>query len=41
MYYLIFMIFLKKKLFFLKKHNVKINNIILDPGIGFGKKFET
>ena len=32
--------FFEKKIFFLKKHNVKINNIILDPGIGFGKNLK-
>jgi len=32
--------FFEKKISFLKKHNIKINNIILDPGIGFGKNLK-
>ena len=32
--------FFEKKIIFLKKQNVKINNIILDPGIGFGKNLK-
>jgi len=30
----------EKKISFLKKQNVKINNVILDPGIGFGKNLK-
>lgn len=29
--------FFKKKILMLKKNNISMNNIILDPGIGFGK----
>jgi dihydropteroate synthase len=32
--------FFEKKISFLKDHNVKINNLILDPGIGFGKNLK-
>ena len=32
--------FFEKKISFLKKQNVKINNVILDPGIGFGKNLK-
>jgi len=32
--------FFEKKIYFFKKKNIKINNIILDPGIGFGKNLK-
>jgi len=32
--------FFEKKISFLKRQNVKINNVILDPGIGFGKNLK-
>jgi dihydropteroate synthase len=32
--------FFEEKINFLKKQNVKINNVILDPGIGFGKNLK-
>ena len=32
--------FFEKKINYLKKNNIKINNIILDPGIGFGKNLK-
>ena len=34
------MIFSKKKIFFLRSFGIKHNNIILDPGIGFGKNLK-
>ena len=34
------MIFLKKKIKFLRSKGIKHNNIIIDPGIGFGKKLK-
>jgi dihydropteroate synthase len=34
------MIFLNKKINFLKKIGIKHNNIIIDPGIGFGKNLK-
>ena len=33
--------FFETKLKYLRKQGITHNNIILDPGIGFGKKFET
>ena len=32
--------FLKKKLDFIRRNKIKHNNIILDPGIGFGKNLK-
>ena len=34
------MIFLKKKLLYVRKAGIKHNKIILDPGIGFGKNLK-
>ena len=34
------MIFLKKKLEFIRDNKINHNNIILDPGIGFGKNLK-
>ena len=34
------MIFLKKKIKFLRSMGIKHNNIIIDPGIGFGKNLK-
>ena len=34
------MIFLKKKIKFIRSNGIKHNNIILDPGIGFGKNLK-
>ena len=34
------MIFLKKKLKLIRSENINHNNIILDPGIGFGKNLK-
>ena len=33
--------FFEKKIKYIRSNGIKHNNIILDPGIGFGKKFET
>ena len=33
--------FFEKKLEFIRANKINHKNIILDPGIGFGKKFET
>ena len=40
MNYWIFTIFLKKKIEFLRSFGIKHNNIIIDPGIGFGKNLK-
>ena len=34
------MIFLKKKIKFIRSKGIKHNNIIIDPGIGFGKNLK-
>ena len=40
MYCLIYMVSLKKKISYLRKQGIQHNNIILDPGIGFGKNLK-
>ena len=40
MNYWIFTIFFEKKIEFLRSVGIKHNNIIVDPGIGFGKNLK-